>query len=63
MSGKPNSPTCARKRAYDKRGAISEANRWWRLNRKALSIYPCGDHWHLTSKQAKRRPKIKHGKM
>lgn len=31
---------CSRKNAYDKRGAISEANRWWRKERKRLVIYP-----------------------
>lgn len=41
---------CSRKNAYDKKGAISEANRWWRKERKRLVIYPCRDHWHISHK-------------
>jgi hypothetical protein len=36
------------KGAYDKRGAITVANQRYKKEHKKLSIYPCGDHWHVT---------------
>lgn len=48
-------PYCNGKRAYDKRGAITAANRRFEEDHIRLRIYQCdmGDHWHLT-KQLRR---------
>lgn len=36
------------KPCYDKRTAITAANKRYKEDRIRLRIYPCGDHWHLT---------------
>ena len=40
---------CSGKRAYDKRGAITAVNNRFREDHVRLRIYPCHNHWHLTS--------------
>ena len=39
---------CHGKVPYDKRGAITAANKRWQQDHIKLRIYQCGDHWHLT---------------
>lgn len=39
---------CSGKTAYDKKGALSTANRILKTRGTKLRVYQCGDHWHLT---------------
>lgn len=39
----------AGKVAYDKKSAVTAANARYKRDHVRLRIYPCGDHWHLTS--------------
>lgn len=43
---------CNGKPCYDKRSAVTAANKRFRENHTKLRIYQCdqGDHWHLTHK-------------
>lgn len=48
---------CQNKNRYDKKGAISARNLFWRKQHKELRIYHCPicNHWHLTSLIYERR--------
>ena len=48
---------CSGKRAYSKRGAKTAANKRYNEDRVLLRLYPCGSHWHLTSKGVSQKPK------
>jgi len=43
-------PICKRdkKPSYDKKGALSAANKRYQQDHIKLRIYQCGNHWHLT---------------
>ena len=39
---------------FDKKGARTAANKRYEEDHERLDIYPCGNHWHLTSRLKKR---------
>ena len=44
--------TCKSKKRYDKKGALTLRNLFYKREHKELKIYPCPfcSYWHLTSK-------------
>lgn len=44
---------CRSKNSYDKRGAVTVVNKWWKEEHKELKAYacPCCKKWHVTSKK------------
>lgn len=47
-TGLKEEDSCQGKKAYDKRGAISAANKRWEEDHIRLRIYQHHNHWHLT---------------
>ena len=50
---------CSGKRVYDKKSAITAKNKRFNEDKVELRVYPCGNHWHLTKRVYKRKPKRK----
>lgn len=45
----PDPRRCHGKVCYDKKSAMTAKNHRWERDHVELRVYPCGDHWHLTS--------------